>query len=213
MGNKQHKPPLPTTVQGADVKSPEMRDYVIKNIIAPLYTNELNDTKKWRKLWRIIKNVLIVSYHLGMFSSIVISFIAGSFSQYSWLSIVSGCVSLVVSQGIERLSKFARGRESEATRDFNTYLKNLGIDEIPDISSDADEPTEVTEPTNPIIPLPAKVPKIPPTVEPTVAVPPKPAEPPAPPIAPVSQPVVTVVNTTTTTTPTPSPSEPTLAPK
>ena len=122
------------TSESTQVNSKRLRQFIIKNIVQPVYVSDLRDTLIWRYRWRKIANCLYIFSKLLTLSGAVLAF-CETYFRVTYLSLSAGIVTLL-SVLILQLGDFAHKESKKKTFEANEILRSLNITGVPEIDDD-----------------------------------------------------------------------------
>ena len=147
MGNKHSKKRIElneiTISNTMDYATTNFKTHIINNIIKPNYINEINDSTKYRNLWkkRGMRLETCSKFFIGLGS--IMSFASGVYG-YQTLSFVAGAIS-TISLVLLQYSNFAYKESKKATQDLNLLLDNLGIKKVPELNANVQDESNIKD--------------------------------------------------------------------
>lgn len=127
------------TSESTQVNSKRLRQFIIKNIVQPVYVSDLKDTMVWRFRWKKIANCLYIFSKLLNLVGAVLAFSESYFKVY-YLSLSAGII-MLLSTLILQLGDFTQKESKRNTYEANEILRSLDITGIPELD-DAKEDTK-----------------------------------------------------------------------
>jgi len=127
-------------------KSGKFKNFIIRNIIQPEYTYDLQDKIKWRRHWHKISSILHSIAKLFALLSGLISFIE-SYFKLGYLSLIAGSISVSAAL-LAQYGDFANKQALKRTYEADAILGKIGIDELPELYDNTDKNISVKESNN-----------------------------------------------------------------
>ena len=124
--------------------SNDLKIDILKNLIEPSYSKDIDDMIHGKRCWRITGQVFETASKVLVALGSILSFSSGYFDDPA-LGFIAGSVS-TISLAMLQFSSFSYRENKKRTSELNLMLQKLGLDTIPQIDLQTDNnPTGISE--------------------------------------------------------------------